>query len=75
MATFLEAFLAVTLVALSLSSGAAAQGLAVGFYDTTCPTVETIITSSMQSSIASDSTVAPGVLRLAFHDCFVRVSN
>lgn len=73
MASFRVAvFFEVAVVVLCLCSGAAAQGLAVGFYGTSCPTVETIIADSMRTSFNSDSTVAPGVLRLAFHDCFVR---
>ncbi|KAG0592152.1 hypothetical protein KC19_1G228900 [Ceratodon purpureus] len=64
-------FLTVAVVTLYMSNAAEAD-LVVGHYANSCPTVETIIADSMKNSIASDSTVAPGVLRLAFHDCFVR---
>lgn len=43
-----------------------------GFYHHSCPDVEHIIYNSMRKSYKNDSTVAPGVLRLAYHDCFVR---
>nr|GMD02800.1 cationic peroxidase 2-like [Ipomoea batatas] len=48
------------------------QGTRVGFYLTTCPTVETIVRSAVNSHFQSDPTVAPALLRLHFHDCFVR---
>lgn len=43
-----------------------------GFYRNSCPNVETIIYQSMLASFQKDASVAPGVLRLAYHDCFVR---
>ena len=68
-AAFFSALVVVTLY----MSNAAQADFEVGYYATTCPNAESIITKSMKASIAADSTVAPGVLRLAFHDCFVRV--
>lgn len=47
-------------------------GCKEGFYQQSCPNVETIIYESMLKSFQNDPTVAPGVLRLAYHDCFVR---
>ncbi|KAG0619246.1 hypothetical protein M758_4G125600 [Ceratodon purpureus] len=47
-------------------------GLENGFYHHSCPNVESIIFQSMLASFNKDNTVAPGVLRLAYHDCFVR---
>ncbi|CAI0444356.1 unnamed protein product [Linum tenue] len=48
------------------------QGTRVGFYSTSCPRVETIVRSAVQSPFNSDSTVAAGLLRMHFHDCFVQ---
>ncbi|GMJ12933.1 peroxidase 25 [Hibiscus trionum] len=47
------------------------QGTRVGFYSTSCPRVESIVRSAVQSHFRSDPTVAPGLLRMHFHDCFV----
>ncbi|XP_024963165.1 peroxidase N1-like [Cynara cardunculus var. scolymus] len=47
------------------------QGTRVGFYQTTCPRVETIVQAAVQSAVRSDPTIAPGLLRMFFHDCFV----
>lgn len=47
------------------------QGTRVGFYRTTCPRAETIVQAAVQSAIRSNPTIAPGLLRMSFHDCFV----
>ncbi|XP_021899940.1 peroxidase N1-like [Carica papaya] len=48
------------------------RGTRVGFYSTTCPQVESIVKSAVQARFDTDPTVAPGLLRMHFHDCFVR---
>lgn len=48
------------------------QGTRVGFYSTTCPTAESIIRSTVQTHFRSNPTIAPGLLRMLFHDCFVQ---
>lgn len=48
------------------------QGTRLGFYSTTCPRAESIVRSTVQAHFNSDPSVAAGILRLHFHDCFVR---
>ncbi|KAG6571685.1 Peroxidase N1, partial [Cucurbita argyrosperma subsp. sororia] len=48
------------------------RGTHVGFYSTTCPQVEAIVRATVKSHFRLDPTVAPGLLRMHFHDCFVR---
>ncbi|XWS68318.1 hypothetical protein CRYUN_Cryun04dG0080100 [Craigia yunnanensis] len=48
------------------------QGTRVGFYSTSCPRAESIVTSTVQSHFRSNPTIAPGLLRMHFHDCFVQ---
>ncbi|XP_022728788.1 peroxidase 45-like [Durio zibethinus] len=43
------------------------------FYATTCPNVESIVRSAVQTKFQQTFVTAPGTLRLFFHDCFVRV--
>ncbi|XP_019169844.1 PREDICTED: cationic peroxidase 2-like [Ipomoea nil] len=48
------------------------QGTKVGFYATSCPTAESIVKATVKSHFQSDPKVAPGLLRMHFHDCFVQ---
>ncbi|KAL2537047.1 Peroxidase superfamily protein [Forsythia ovata] len=48
------------------------QGTRVGFYSRTCSRVESIVQSAVRSSFNSNPTIAPGLLRMHFHDCFVQ---
>ncbi|XP_062077176.1 cationic peroxidase 2-like [Humulus lupulus] len=48
------------------------QGTKVGFYSKTCPKAESIISSTVQTHFKSNPRIAPGILRMHFHDCFVR---
>ncbi|KAK9735698.1 hypothetical protein RND81_04G220800 [Saponaria officinalis] len=46
--------------------------LELGFYDHTCPQAEDIIARVVSEAIRKDPGVGAGVIRLQFHDCFVR---
>lgn len=48
-------------------------GLKTGFYSSTCPKAEAIVRSTVEAHYKNDPTVAAGLLRLHFHDCFVEV--
>uniref|UniRef100_A0A5B7A5E2 Peroxidase n=1 Tax=Davidia involucrata TaxID=16924 RepID=A0A5B7A5E2_DAVIN len=48
------------------------QGTRVGFYSKSCPRAESIVQSTVRTHFQSDATVAPGLLRMHFHDCFVQ---
>ncbi|MCL7048375.1 hypothetical protein MKW94_007695 [Papaver nudicaule] len=41
------------------------------FYADTCPGVETTIRSIVIELFVNDSTIAPALIRLVFHDCFI----
>ncbi|EMS54910.1 Peroxidase 43 [Triticum urartu] len=62
---------ALTLVFL-LFFGAAHGQLQMGFYSDSCPGAEDIVTAAVQEAAASDATILPALVRLQFHDCFVR---
>ncbi|KAF3782723.1 Cationic peroxidase 2 [Nymphaea thermarum] len=46
-------------------------GTNYGYYSESCPNVEEMVKSSVQFFVGADSTLAPALLRLHFHDCFV----
>uniref|UniRef100_A0ACD5WUA6 Uncharacterized protein n=1 Tax=Avena sativa TaxID=4498 RepID=A0ACD5WUA6_AVESA len=67
----------VTLVALLLTVALAhtangADHLSTGYYAKTCPSVERVVWSVMANRVGGGR-MAPAVLRLFFHDCFVNV--
>ncbi|KAJ9170096.1 hypothetical protein P3X46_018229 [Hevea brasiliensis] len=49
-----------------------ACGLQLGFYSGTCPNAEQIAYAVLYKYISRDPTLAPSLLRMHFHDCFVR---
>ena len=68
--TMIMASVAAVLVVLS---SAAAAGLDMDFYSSTCPRVEAIVKEEMTEILKVSPTLAGPLLRLHFHDCFVRV--
>lgn len=65
------AFVAVLLCA-SLAAGVNGD-LKVGFYHYSCPQAESTVFEVVKDAFLNDTAVAPGLVRMHFHDCFVRV--
>ena len=61
------------ILSILLACTANGDHLKVGYYDNTCPNVQQIVHSVMASRVDADQSMAPAVLRLFFHDCFVDV--
>jgi peroxidase len=66
----LMSFLQVTPVLLLLVGSAG--GLQVGYYDTSCPVAEAIVKVAVAAYHFKDPFYAAGILRMHFHDCWVR---
>lgn len=49
----------------------ASKDLRVNFYQESCPQAEDIVAKVVISSFRNDPAIAAGLIRLAFHDCFV----
>ena len=50
-----------------------ADGLKVGFYEKTCPKAEAIVMEITHQTFSVAPTLAAPLMRMFFHDCFVRV--
>ncbi|KAL3625443.1 Peroxidase 64 [Castilleja foliolosa] len=59
-----------SLIILSLSS--VARALSSNYYDKTCANVESIVAKAVKDATSKDKTVPAALLRLHFHDCFIR---
>jgi peroxidase len=64
----------VALLLLAAGGSPAAAQLEVGYYSKTCPNAEAIVREEMEKIISAAPSLAGPLLRLHFHDCFVRVS-
>ncbi|KAJ6763235.1 PEROXIDASE 25-RELATED [Salix purpurea] len=51
---------------------AVSADLRAGFYKSTCPDAESIIFQAVQKRFNADKSVTAALLRMHFHDCFVR---
>lgn len=60
---------------LTLSFSSAVNSLSLNYYDDTCPHLEYAVNSAVKKAISNDKTVPAALLRLHFHDCFIRVKS
>ncbi|KAL8557831.1 hypothetical protein ACS0TY_005069 [Phlomoides rotata] len=67
-----SAALMLILGCLLLISSAKSEKLKVGFYDETCPHAEEIVREAVNKFVSINSGLAAGLIRMHFHDCFVR---
>ena len=50
-----------------------ADGLNMNYYLFSCPFVEPVVKDIVNSALEDDPTLAAGLVRMHFHDCFIQV--
>ncbi|KAG0466695.1 hypothetical protein HPP92_017664 [Vanilla planifolia] len=55
-----------------MPAAAIGAGLSVGYYEFTCPSAEQVVYETIAAAYANNPGIAPGLIRMFFHDCFVR---
>lgn len=67
-------YLVSAIILLLLASlGQAEAALNAHYYDQTCPQAEKIILDAVRNASMHDPKVPARILRMFFHDCFIRV--
>ena len=60
-------------LALFILFSSSVNALSLNYYDKTCPHLESAVTDAVKNGIVNDKTVPAALLRMHFHDCFIRV--
>ncbi|XP_044436297.1 peroxidase 5 [Triticum aestivum] len=63
---------AVAVVLALFPVAAVGAGLKVGFYSKSCPSAENLVQQAVAAAFKNNTGVAAGLIRLHFHDCFVK---
>ncbi|XP_076915144.1 peroxidase 5-like [Bidens hawaiensis] len=61
-----------TMILTAFDASEAQKPLKIGFYRTTCPAAEKIVRDTVTKAVTANPGMAAGIIRLYFHDCFVR---
>ena len=64
----------VALLLVATAASCARAQLQEKFYSATCPSVEAVVRKEMARALSLAPSLAAPLLRMHFHDCFVRVS-
>ncbi|KAJ0085974.1 hypothetical protein Patl1_09492 [Pistacia atlantica] len=68
----MAAIFTVIFALLMFQSSSPVTALNINYYDHTCPRLETTVTNAVKEAMKNDKTVPAALLRMQFHDCFIR---
>lgn len=60
-------------LAMVFSVSSRVYGLSVDYYEKSCPRLEDAVRNAVKKAMLNDRTVPAALLRMHFHDCFIRV--
>ncbi|XP_020588657.1 LOW QUALITY PROTEIN: peroxidase 5-like [Phalaenopsis equestris] len=73
MLSLMKQILFLFLLAVAVAPPPAVNGqLKIGFYNQTCPSAESVVQKTVAAASANNTGILAGLIRLFFHDCFVR---
>lgn len=55
------------------SPSSSVAALSTSYYDHSCPQLEHLVRNAVKKAMMNDKTVPAALLRMHFHDCFIRV--
>ncbi|TKY57608.1 Peroxidase 64 [Spatholobus suberectus] len=61
-----------TVMLITISIASLVSALNVNYYENTCPQAESIVAAAVHKATMNDKTVPAALLRMHFHDCFIR---
>lgn len=70
------AAIATVIMLITMSLASLVSALNVNYYENACPhNVDSIVAAAVHKATMNDRTVPAALLRMHFHDCFIRVCN